>query len=140
MNSRGDGFTYPTSQDQMRGPSYDAMGDTNTANRLDVQPTDKLIAAQSSNLNNHHHPQPQPPRLELENGHLIPSSQVIVNVEPSTTATTTTATGTKTVIDMSSDTSGVPPPHHHLHHHPHHSKDANGGLPTTVEIELDKIV
>lgn len=136
MNSRGDGFTYPTSQDQLRGPSYDAMGDTNTANRLDVQPTDKLIAAQSSNLNNHHHPQPQPPHLELENGHLIPSSQVIVNVEPPTMATT--ATGTKTVIDMIGDTSGVPPPHHHLHHH--HSKDANGGLPRTVEIELDKIV
>lgn len=125
----------------MRGPSYDAMGDTSTANRLDVHPTDKLIVAQSSNLNNHHHPQPQPPHLELENGHLIPSSQVIVNVEPPATTTTTTATGaTKTVIDMIGDTSGVPSPHHHLHHHHNHSKDANGGLPTTVEIELDKIV
>lgn len=122
----------------MRGPSYDAMGDTSTANRLDVHPTDKLIAAQSSNLNNHHHP--QPPHLELENGHLIPSSQVIVNVEPPTTTATTTATGAKTVIDMIGDTSGVPSSHHHLHNHHHHSKDANGGLPPTVEIELDKIV
>lgn len=123
----------------MRGPSYNAMGDTSTANRLDVHPTDKLIAAQSSNLNNHHHP--QPPHLELENGHLIPSSQVIVNVETPTTTVTTTATGAKTVIDMIGDTSGVPSSHHHLHnHHHHHSKDANGGLPPTVEIELDKIV
>lgn len=94
------------------------MGDTSTANRLDVHPTDKLIDAQSS-LNNHH---PQP-HLELENGQLIPSSEVVVNVEMQP------AVATKTVIDMIGDQSSVP--------QTHHSKDANG----CVTIELDnKIV
>jgi len=49
------------------------MGSTNTSNRLDVQPTDKLIDAIP--LNNHQ------PHLELDNGQLIPSSQVVVNIE-----------------------------------------------------------
>lgn len=123
MNSHGDGLSYPTSTDQTGGRSYDAMGDTSTANRLDVHPTDKLIDAQSS-LNNHH---PQP-HLELENGQLIPSSDVIVNVEVQP------ALATKTVIDMIGDQSRVPQTQSETHLH--HSKDANGCL----AIELDKIV
>ncbi|XP_017837754.1 palmitoyltransferase ZDHHC15B isoform X1 [Drosophila busckii] len=83
FTSRGDGMSYPTSTDQSGGGRYNAMGDTNTnsiTNRLDVQPTDKLIDAIA--LNNHQ------PHLELADGQMpsnnhaaLPPSQVIVNIE-----------------------------------------------------------
>ncbi|XP_032590192.1 palmitoyltransferase ZDHHC20-B isoform X1 [Drosophila grimshawi] len=92
FTSKGDGLSYPTANEQMgngnaNGQRYEAMGQTTTAttanvgsNRLEGQPTDKLIEAIP--LNNHH------PHVELENGQsssnnhpLIPSSQIIVNVE-----------------------------------------------------------
>ncbi|KAH8371012.1 hypothetical protein KR093_005934, partial [Drosophila rubida] len=52
FTSKGDGLSYPTASEQTGNQSYDAMGHTNqNANRLDVQPTDKLIDAVP--LNNH---------------------------------------------------------------------------------------
>ncbi|XP_030380528.1 palmitoyltransferase ZDHHC15B isoform X2 [Scaptodrosophila lebanonensis] len=96
FTSRGDGLEFPTATEQLGnnrgGYRYDAMGDT-TTNRLDGQPTDKLIDETSLNthLNNHQTHQvrdnnqaieqqivPQQQRNHLE---ITPPSQVIVNVE-----------------------------------------------------------
>ncbi|XP_051860064.1 palmitoyltransferase ZDHHC20-B isoform X1 [Drosophila albomicans] len=128
FTSKGDGLSYPTATEQTGNQSYDAMGHTNhsTANRLDVQPTDKLIDAIP--LNNHQ------PHLELDNGQRIPSSQVIVNIEQrvaeaSAAAATTAADSCNVVIDLIGDQTAA--------------KDAavlNGGHPLSANGTADKIV
>ncbi|XP_064543410.1 palmitoyltransferase ZDHHC20-B isoform X1 [Drosophila montana] len=109
FTSKGDGLSYKTSSDQTGGPGrgYEAMGNTTAnaaSNRLDVQPTDKLIDAIP--LNNHQ------PHLELDNGQssshnhpLIPPSQVVVNIEQTAAgaAGASTAAATNHVIDMIGD-------------------------------------
>ncbi|XP_022224345.1 palmitoyltransferase ZDHHC20-B isoform X2 [Drosophila obscura] len=61
FTSRGDGFSYPTSSDQSgEAPPvqrYAAMGDT-TTNRLDGNPTDKLIDAIPLDTTPNNHDQP----------------------------------------------------------------------------------
>lgn len=103
--SHGDGLSYPTATDQTGNQRYDAMGNTSTnPNRLEVQPTDKLIDAIP--LNNHQ------PHLELDNGQQIPSSQVIVNIEQTVplplsaeAPATNTSNGGGLVIDIIGDQS-----------------------------------